>query len=68
MDANNLKLYVWTDFCPDWRGGLAFAIAETVDEAKQLVEAERGPCCVYDWGTLTIRDIDKCARCVAGGG
>jgi hypothetical protein len=69
-----LKLYVWTDFCPNWTEGLAFAIAETVGEAKQLVEAEHGLIvgvdgCVQDWGTLTIRDLDqKRAWCVEGGG
>ena len=64
----DLKLYVWTGFNPDAVGGLAIAIAETVDEAKELVKAAHQPCCVWDWGTLTIHDIDKCAHCVAGDG
>jgi len=67
-----LKLYVWTDFCPDCIGGIAFAIAETVDEAKRLVVLEHGAAynhvCVWDWGTLTIHDIEKRAYCVEGGG
>ena len=61
-----LKLYVWTSFCPDCTGGLAVAIAETVDEAKLLVQAAYRPRSVWDWGKLAIRDIEKC--CVKCGG
>lgn len=62
-----LKLYIWTGFNPDYVGGMAFAIAETVDEAKLLVQAAHRPLCVWDWGTLVIRDIGKCAYCIDGG-
>lgn len=63
-----LKLYIWVGFCPDRTGGLAVAIAETVDEAKLLVQAEYRPLPVWDWGTLSIHDIEKCAYCVDGAG
>ena len=62
-----LKLFVWTNFAPDYTGGLAFAIAENETEARQLVVAERGYI-VYSWGDLTIYPISKkIARCVSGG-
>jgi len=61
-----LKLYVWTGFCPNVGGGLAVAVAETVDEAKLLVQAAHRPLCVWDWGTLEIHDIEPCAYCVEG--
>ena len=59
-----LRLYVWTGFCSAYFDGLAVAIAETVDEAKLLVQAAHRPQPVWDWGTLSIHDIEKCAYCV----
>ena len=66
MNMADLKLYVWTNFCPDWTSGLAVAIADTVGEAKLLVQAAYRPMCVWDWGTLSIHDIESCAYCVDG--
>jgi len=46
-----LFLFVWTEFCPDYSDGLAFAIAETVEQAQKLIEQKRG----YqgnDWGPV----------------
>lgn len=63
----SLKLYIWTGFCPDYTGGLAVAIADDMAEAKRLVEAEHQPLCIWEWGTLEIHDIKKCAYCVEGG-
>ena len=64
---HKLKLFVWTDFSPDYTGGLAFAIAKDETEARQLIEKEKGfP--VSDWGELSIHRCDrKFARCVSGG-
>jgi hypothetical protein len=62
-----LKLFVWTDFSPDYTSGLAFAIAKDEIEAKKLVEEHRG-FEVYEWGELSIYPIKKIARCVSGGG
>jgi hypothetical protein len=64
---HQLRLYVWTDFCPDKTGGLAVAIAETVEEAKLLVQAAHRPLPVWDWGTLAILDIKPYATCTDGG-
>lgn len=69
-----LKLYVWTGFQPDWTDGLAIAIAKTESEAKQLIIESM--CCEnlqYTdseiwWGELEVRDIEKCAYTVSGGG
>ncbi len=63
-----MKLFIWTCFCPDWRDGLAFAIAQDETEARKLVIKQRGyeP---YDWGELEIRRLDqRVARSVTGGG
>ena len=62
-----LKLYVWTEFCPDWRGGLAFAIANSEAEAKAMVIDEYGmePYC---WGNLMVYTTTKhIAFAVSGG-
>ena len=64
--TGELKLFVWTDFSPDYTGGLAFAIAETKSEAKELVLKELDYK-VDDWGTLEVRPISKCAYSVPGG-
>jgi len=63
-----MKLYVWTNFAPDYTCGLAFAIADSVEEAKALVIDDLGvdP---SDWGVLAIYPTDcKIARAVYGGG
>lgn len=66
--SKELKLFVWTDFCPDYTSGLAFAIAENESKARQLVAKEKGyeP---YEWGTLhTHKLTTRKAYCVSGGG
>lgn len=68
MKGTNLKLYIWTDFSPDYSGGLAIAIAESEAKAQALIEKERG-FDVNDWGKLEVRPINRrVARCVSGGG
>ena len=63
----NPKLYIWTDFCPDWSGGLAFAIAQNETQAREMIEKYLGYT-VYDWGDLEVRDATvKTARAVSGG-
>jgi len=66
--ARRLKLFVWTGFLPDYTDGLAFAIAEDEQEAKDLIEDARGSE-VSDWGTLEILPLnDKTAFFVSGSG
>jgi len=63
-----MKLFIWTNFCPDYTSGLAFAIAKDEQEARELVIKEYGyeP---YEWGELEVRRVDwRVARCVYGGG
>lgn len=63
-----LKLFVWTHYCPDYTNGLAFAIAENVEDARKSVEDARGRS-VDDWGTLSIHDLDTPVTFqVTGGG
>jgi len=61
------KLYVWTEFCSDYTGGLAIAIASSVEEAmKQIREnSEYEP----QWGKLHVHSLDEnIAYSVCGGG
>jgi len=62
------KLFIWTEFEPEYTNGLAFAIAPNEAMAKKMIEkqCELG---VWKWGKLEVREIDiKVARCVSGGG
>ena len=60
------KLFIWTEFCPDYTDGLAFAIAADETKAKELIQQQIGyP--VHDWGTLEVRTLRQVARCVSGG-
>jgi len=66
-NKTKLKLYIWTDFNPDWSGGLAIAIAHSEADARLLIEKERG-WEVYDWGKLEVRPLTlRVARSVTGG-
>ena len=61
-----LKLYVWEQFCPDYTDGLAFAIAETLEEAFELLDKDFGNYKEY-YGPVTEHDTDKIAFGVYGG-
>lgn len=39
---SKLKLFIWTDFNPDYSGGLAFAIAKDETDARKLIEEDYG--------------------------
>ena len=63
-----MKLFIWTEFCPDYTDGLAFAIAKDETEARQLIEKELKNV-PHTWGTLEILPLNKkTARAVYGGG
>ena len=63
-----MKLYVWTNFSPDYTSGLAFAIAKDETDARAQIERKRGYK-VYEWGTLHVFRLDRrVAYCVSGGG
>ena len=38
MAKSRLKLFIWTGFCPDYTGGLAFAIARDESDARKQIE------------------------------
>lgn len=62
-----LRLFVWTDFSPDYTSGLAFAIAKDETDARKQITKQRGYE-VYTWGDLKIYPLTKrIARCVSGG-
>ena len=63
-----MKLFVWTNFAPDYTKGLAFAIAANLADAIALIIEKHG----YnpsEWGTLETLPLDTpVARSVSGGG
>jgi hypothetical protein len=62
-----LKLFVWTEFEPDYTDGLAVALAVDETSAKKQVEKIDGT--VRDWGTLKVYRVDqRMAAAVDGGG
>ena len=78
--SEELKLFIWTGFYPNYAGGLAFAIAETEEEAKAMIvkkvgiEEEVSPEwkeCEFPemkWGTLEVRPLtEKIAYGIVGG-
>lgn len=66
-EAQELKLYVWEDFCPDYTGGLAFAIATNEAKARKLIKRDSKN--ISNWGTLTIYPLTKpVGFYVVGGG
>lgn len=65
---SKLKLFVWTEFCPDYSSGLAFAIAKNEADARKQIEEKRG-FRTSEWGTLTIHLLTRrFSEAVSGGG
>ena len=63
-----LKLFVWDTFDPDYTSGLAFAIATTEQEAKNLFVQERGVEPLEWGGEPEVFSLSrKIARSVSGG-
>lgn len=69
---SELKLYVWEGFYPNYAGGLAFAIAETEEEAREMIIknmdiaeeespewAEELGFTKRDWGKLTVTPVTE---------
>lgn len=55
--AQDLQLFVWTKYSPDYSGGLAFAIARDEAEARRLVIAANYGIDAADWGDLEVHDL-----------
>jgi len=62
------RLYIWHEFAPDYRHGLAVAIASSEAEARRLV-VERLRFSPDDWGPLTTCTLNATATAwaVTGG-
>lgn len=54
-----LQLYVWTGYFPDYTDGLAFAIAHTEAEARELVIAKADGLEPSTWGTLSVHPLNS---------
>ena len=59
--TKELKLFVWVEFCPDYYNGLAFAIAEDEQEAKELILKKYNIKWLSskDFGPLKIHELDS---------
>lgn len=69
-----LKLFIWSEFLPDYSDGLAFAIAETEEEAREMVIEDIGLEHLRDeeskgrFGILEVKSLsEKCVYSSAGG-
>lgn len=68
MSCRKLQLFVWDGFSPDYTDGLAFAIAYSEEEARQLIVEAYGAS-PSDWGTLKVHPLNRhIAYAVCGGG
>lgn len=67
-DKKQLKLFVWTNFSPDYKDGLAFAIAHDETEARKRIALDLGYT-PMDWGEVEVHTLNrKVAYAVCGGG
>jgi len=67
-EKQELFMFVWDQFCSDYTNGLAVAIAETVEQAQELVQQRQGYE-VDDWGPVQQFPVtEPIAFCVSGGG
>jgi hypothetical protein len=67
MSDRKLSLYVWPKFMPDYSAGLAFAIAETEEQAREMVSFVKG-FTPEDWGVCLVYAMDHpIAYAVSGG-
>jgi len=61
-----LKLYVWPEFEPDRENGIAFAIAHSITEAREIIVEKYGR---FDrWGTVNIYPLSQKIGFVVQGG
>jgi hypothetical protein len=51
LPAPKLRLYVWENVLADYTSGIAFALASSVDEARQLAYANLRKGMSPTWGT-----------------
>jgi hypothetical protein len=67
VEESKLKLFVWTEFCPGYTPGLAFALAYTKAEAKAAVVAIYG-CEPSEWGKCRVHRVESGRAEAIGGG
>ena len=68
VKKKKLQVYVWEGFSPDWTGGLAVAVASSLEEAQALVIQSNDGCRPKDWGAVSIHALTPCAFSLGGGG
>jgi hypothetical protein len=67
MSERKLMLYVWPKFLPDYTDGLAFAVAESEEQARELVALVKG----YEpneWGPCIVYSLSQCVVYAVSGG
>lgn len=62
-----MKLFVWREFETDYHDGLAFALAETEEEAKELVRNGGNYSYEPQWGDVEVHPIQKYGYGITGG-
>lgn len=63
-----MKLYVWEGFCYDYSPGLAVALANSVDEAKNQIGEVYDISKYTDWGELKVYEVTEPMAAAVGGG
>lgn len=61
-----MRVFVWEEFSPDYYDGLAVAIAETEEQAKELVISSHGSN-PLQWGPVQVFEVSALAFSVPGG-
>ena len=71
-ESKKLKLYVWEKYCPIYLDGVAFALAENLEDAKKMLSEQTdgiehigGLHCAGEVSEYEIAPI--CFECVGGG-
>lgn len=66
---SNYKLYIWNDVLEDYTSGIGFAMAESVEQARDLVKEQvsLGYKSEFDKEPDAIYDVPGAGVCYGGG-
>ena len=57
ISGRELKLYVWTEFCPSISSGMAIAVSHSKEHAMKIIVEELG-FTPWQWGDLEIYPVN----------